>query len=237
MRHGEPLVELRDVVKDYRALRPLRVSQLALREGQSVALTGIDQVMAEVFVDLVTGATLPDSGEVVAFGTPTTSIRDGESWLRALDHFGLLSERAVLVEQFTAEQNLVLPFSLDLAHVPDTLRDEVRRLGSEVGLTASELALPSSQLSPLARLRIRLGRALALGPRVLLAEHPNASVSSADTQAFAADLSRIIAARRIASIVLTADQAFAASVADEVLTLQPATGALKASSGWRRWFS
>jgi hypothetical protein len=36
-------------------------------------------------------------------------------------------------------------------------------------------------------------------------------------------------------IALTADEAFARSVADRVLALNVATGDVKALSGWRRW--
>jgi|SRR5688572_22871724 ABC-type lipoprotein export system ATPase subunit len=237
MPYGELILQLRGVAKNYRGLRPLRIAALDLRERQALALLGFDQVTAEVLVDLITAVTVPDEGEVIAFGRPTTAISDGDAWLKALDRFGLLSDRAVLVEQFTAEQNLVMPFSLDLEAVPDALRDRVRALGAEVGLDEHELAQPAGLLSPGSRLRLRLGKALALNPRVLLAEHPNATLSSADTPVFAADLSRIIASRGLAALVLTADPGFAASVADEVLTLQPATGALKRSGWWGRWFS
>jgi hypothetical protein len=71
---------------------------------------------------------------------------------------------------------------------------------------------------------------------VLLAEHPNASLSADDTASFAADVSRIVSSRGLASLVMTADRTFASAVAEEVLTLQPATGELKRSAGWRRWF-
>jgi predicted ABC-type transport system involved in lysophospholipase L1 biosynthesis ATPase subunit len=233
---GDRLVEIRGVSKDYRGLRPLRVARLELRAGQSIALLGFDRLMAEVLVDLVTGATIPDAGEVVVFGQPTTAIPDDQAWLAQLDHLGLLSERAVLVEQFTAEQNLIIPFTLDLEGVSDSLRIRVRQLGDEVGLAGTELAAPVSSLPAAARLRIRLGRALALAPRVLLAEHPNASLSPEDTAAFAADFSRIIGDRRLAALVMTADRTFANAVCEEVLTLQPATGEVTKSSGWRRWF-
>lgn len=230
------LVGLRDVTKNYQGLRPLRVAHLELRTGQSVALLGFDQVTAEVLVDLITGATPPDTGEVTVFGEPTTAIPDEAAWLALLDRIGLLSERAVLVEQFSAEQNLILPFTLDLESVPDAVRIRVHQLGEEVGLTREDMRTPAARLTPPARLRIRLGRALALEPRVLLAEHPNAAVSADDTAAFAADLSRIIAKRRLAALVMTADRTFASAVSSEVLTLQPGTGELKRSAGWRRWF-
>jgi hypothetical protein len=37
--------------------------------------------------------------------------------------------------------------------------------------------------------------------------------------------------------VLTANDRFARAAADDVFVLQLATGTLKLSSGWRRWFS
>lgn len=232
----ELLVALRDVTKDYRGLRPLRVARLELHAAQSLVLLGFDQVTAQVMVDLITGATVPDSGEVTVFGETTTAIPDDAAWLALLDRIGLVSERAVLVEQFSAEQNLLLPFTLDLESVSDVLRARVQQLGEEVGLTQRDMAAPAGGLPPLARLRIRLGRALATGPRVLLAEHPNAAVSGSDTAAFAADLSRIVASRKLAALVMTADSTFAAAVSEEVLTLQPSTGELKRASAWRRWF-
>jgi ABC-type sulfate/molybdate transport systems ATPase subunit len=82
-----------------------------------------------------------------------------------------------------------------------------------------------------------LGRALAINPKVLLAEHPNATLDREDAARFGADLKRIVNARGIAALVLTADQEFARAAADEVLVLHPATGTLKSSSGWRRWFT
>ena len=84
------------------------------------------------------------------------------------------------------------------------------RLADEVGLDARTICASRWRRSqPPTRLRVRLGRALALDPRVLLAEHPNASLPPDDVAAFAADLSRIVAGRRIASLVLTADRTFA----------------------------
>lgn len=238
MPDSEALVDVRGVSKDYRGLRPLRIEHLELRAAHSVALLGFDLPMAEVFVNLVTGAHLPDSGEIRVFGRLTSDIREPDEWMTTLDQFGLISERAVLVEQFTAEQNLAMPLSLDIADMSTALRTRVRRLAEEVALTTQELGALTGTLSPMARLRLRLGRALAPGPKVLLAEHPNASIPADEAASFAADYARIVGERRLGSIVLTADRTFAAAVADQVFTLQPATGALQSSGrGWRRWFS
>jgi ABC-type lipoprotein export system ATPase subunit len=127
-----------------------------------------------------------------------------------------------------------MPLSLQLDELPAEVRTQVEGIAREVRLDDELLQRPLAALSGLMRLRVRLGRALALDPRVLLAEHPNASLSREEAATFAADLARIVAARRIASLVVTADEAFARAVARQVLALQPATGELK-RAGWRSW--
>ena len=237
MADGELLVELAGVSKDYRSLRPLRIQRLELRAGESIALLGLDAAMAEVLVNLITGAQLPDEGEVRVFGRSTGAITAVDEWVAELDRFGLISDRAVLVEQFTAEQNLALPISLDIEVMSPPVREQVRRLASEVGLAADRMAVATSALTPTDQLRLRLGRALALHPRVLLAEHPNAQLTREESPSFARDFRRIARDRGLATLLLTADAAFAAAGAGTVLELQPATGALKRRSGLRRWFS
>lgn len=236
MSSREVLVRLRSVSKEYRGLRPLRIETLDLHEGQLVALIGFDQAMAEVLVDLITAAIVPDAGDVVVFGQSTADIADRNAWLATLDQFGMLTERAVLLDQLSVEQNLALPFSLALDDLSSNVRERVAALAAELGL-GDRLADPVATLSAPHRLRVRLGRALALNPRVVLAEHPNATLDDGEQAAFAADLSRIAKQRGAACLVLTANHRFARAAADDVFELRPGTGALKPSSGWRRWFS
>ena len=233
----QTLVDIRGVTKDYQSLRPLRVAELTVREGQSIALVGFDRAMAEVLVNLITGASLPDTGTITVFGEPTTAIRDPDAWVDTLDRFGLISERALLVDRFTAEQNLAMPLSLEIENMSASLRAHAHGLAEEVRLPLEELPRPTGSLSTVSQLRVRLGRALALGPRVLLAEHPNALTSAADARLFAVDYANVISERQLASLVMTADESFASAIADEVFTLQPGSGILRPSPRWRRWFS
>src|SRR5688572_11964567 len=139
---AEPLVALHRVVKDYRALRPLRVEHFELLPGESVALLGLDHAAAEVFVNLVTAATLPDAGDVDIFGGPTRSITDSDTWFHSLDRFGILSERVVLVEQLTVEQNLTLPISLEVEQPPADVRTRVQHLADEVRIPVDRRGAP-----------------------------------------------------------------------------------------------
>ena len=229
-------VELRGVEKDYRSLRPLRVRALTVLDGESIALLGFDRGAAEALVNLITAATVPDAGDVRVFDRSTADIQDAHTWLASLDCFGIVSERAVVLDNMTVEENLTMPLTMALHAVDDAVREKVQSVAEEVGLSTADMRQPVASLSSSARLRLRLGRALVPCPRILLSEHPNALLEPGDLLAFAADYARIVSNRRLASVVLTADSAFAAAVTTRILTLQPATGELKPLSAWRRLF-
>ena len=230
------VLELAGVSKDYHGLRPLRIQELIVLAGEHVAIVGFDQPSAEIFINLVTGATLPDAGTITVFDRPTTAITDSADWLATVDRFGIVSERAVLLESLTVIQNLAMPFTLDIEPPDAGVTVSAEQLAREVGLPESAWRAPVAQLDRVSHVRVRLGRALALGPGVLLLEHVSAGLAPEDAAGFGADV-RAIASRRGAAIVAaTADEAFARVVAGRVLTLEPATGRLKPvrPSGWFR---
>ena len=230
------VLEIAGVSKDYRGLRPLRIHELTVGAGEQLAILGFDGPGAETFVNLVTGASLPDAGEIRTFGRSTSAIADSADWLATIDRFGIVSKRAVLLDQLTVVQNLAMPFTLDIEPPPDETRRQAERLAGEVGLPQAAWPRPVAELDAAGRMRVRLGRALALNPDLLLLEHASAGFGIADTAAIGADI-RAIATRRGAAVVAaTADIGFARAVAARVLTLDPATGRLKEQSAGG-WFS
>jgi ABC-type transporter Mla maintaining outer membrane lipid asymmetry ATPase subunit MlaF len=221
-----PVIELSGVSKDYRGLRPLRVEALTLNAGEQLAILGLDEVTAEVLINLVTGATLPDRGEVRVFGRPTSAIDVSADWLALVDRFGIVSHRAVLLDALTVVQNLSMPFTLDIEPPPEDVRVRAAGLAAEVGIPERAWARPVAQLDPGERVRLRLGRALALDPGILLLEHVSAGVARDQVAALGAEIGAIVKRRGSASLVATADEEFAGAVAARVLRLEPATGRL-----------
>jgi ABC-type transporter Mla maintaining outer membrane lipid asymmetry ATPase subunit MlaF len=221
------------VTRQYGALRPLRIADLAVQDGEQVAIIGLDQPAAEVFISLVTGAALPDSGTVEAFGRRTVDVADSTDWLTTLDRFGIVSDRAALIDQLSVAQNLAIPFSLEIEPPPPAIYAQARALALEAGLPAASVDAAAGALTPAERVRVRFARALALDPSLLLMEHPSATLQTQDALAVAHDLRRVLEARGIASITLTMDRDYAAAAAARMLTLEPATGALKESRGRR----
>jgi predicted ABC-type transport system involved in lysophospholipase L1 biosynthesis ATPase subunit len=221
------VVEFTGVSKTYGGLRPLRIAGLGVAPGDRVAILGLDQVAAEVFINLATGATLPDAGEIRLFGRTTSAITDSADWLATIDRVGIVSDRAVLLDQLTVVQNLALPFTLDIEPPPDRERARAEALAREVGLPEPSWSVPLVTLDAVAATRVRLGRAIALDPAVLLLEHASARVPPAALAPLAADSRALVARRGLALVAATADERFAQAVASRVLTLEPATGRLK----------
>jgi ABC-type lipoprotein export system ATPase subunit len=226
-----PLVEIAGLSKDYHGLRPLRIETLTLGEGEHTAILGMDRPMAETLLNLVTGAALPDRGVVTIFGRTTSSIADSEEWLAVVDRFGIVSERAVLLDALSVIQNLSMPFTLSIEPPPDDVRERAVALAREVGLEEPDWPRPVGALDAAGRLRIRVARALALDPGVLLLEHASAGLPADLVKTIGSHIRQIASRRGCALVALTADKEFAAAVAARVLTLEPATGRLTGRRG------
>jgi ABC-type transporter Mla maintaining outer membrane lipid asymmetry ATPase subunit MlaF len=226
-----PVLELSDVSKDYRGLRPLRIASLRVAAGERVAILGLDQITAEVFVNMATGASLPDRGDVRLFGRSTSAIADSADWLSVVDRFGIVSSRAVLLDALTVVQNLAMPFTLEVDPLSADVRERAVALAAEVGLPDAAHDRPVGELDAVGRFRVRFGRALALDPAIVVFEHPTVELSAQDVAVVAVRCRDVAVARKTATITLTADRDFGERVAGRVLALQPATGRLS-GDGW-----
>jgi predicted ABC-type transport system involved in lysophospholipase L1 biosynthesis ATPase subunit len=232
---SDALVTVRKLTKQYQALRPLRIESLTLERAGVVSLMGLDAPAAEMLVGLLTGAVLPDEGDIHLFGKSTRDVPDSDAWLEMLDDVGIVTDRAVLIAQFSVAQNVAIPFTLQVDPVDATTRLRVGRLAAEVGLTG-ELDTPVAQAAPDVVARVRLARALALEPIVLIAEHPTASLPRDQVKRFAATMARVARDRQLSLLAITGDETFASALGGQVLTHDPATGTLRPRSAWRKIF-
>jgi polar amino acid transport system ATP-binding protein len=228
-----PVIRFVKVVKNYGGLRPLRLADLTVDSSERIVLGGIDALAAEAFVNLVTGAALPDEGVVEVAGTPTAAIADGDAWLASLDRFGIVSDRAVLLEGSTFLQNLALPLTLEIDAIQPEIKRRVETLAAEAGLPVERLPAQIATATPEERMRAQLARALALDPAILLLEHPSAKLPREAAAPFGRDLAAIIVRRRITALAISEDADFAKPFASRWLKVDGATGAVNPAK--RKW--
>ena len=116
---------------------------------------------------------------VRVLGRDTAAITTGDDWLASLDRFGIVSPRAVLIEAATIEENLAMPFTLQIDPIPPDVAAQVSALAAECGIPADALKQTTGEASPAVRTRLHFARALAPQPALLLLEHPTAALPDA----------------------------------------------------------
>lgn len=213
------------------------MAALSLDAGDQIALLGFDAPAAEMLSTLVTGALAPEAGRVEVLGADTAALQTSDQWLALVDRIGIVTERAVLLDPLTAIQNLAMPFSLSIDPVAPDVRPRAEALAAESGLPPALWERPVGDLDGEQRTRVRLGRALALDPALLLLEHPTAQVERSAVVALGQHVRAIAERRRLATLTITADEPFARAVAGVVLTWNPADGSIARSKkrGWLSW--
>lgn len=233
MTPNQPVLEISDVVKDYRGLRPLRLQRLRLAPGEQIAIVGMDAPAAEMMTTLVTGAAVPDEGTVQVMGMSTTGISNADDWLRLVDRIGLVTERAALLELFTVVQNLAMSFTLSIDPPPDPIRARATALATEVGLSESLWDARVADLDADDKTRVRLGRALALDPALLLLEHPTVQVARAGVRPLGRDIGATAVRRGLTTLALTSDEDFVDAMGLRAMQWDPAKGTLRERArGW-----
>jgi predicted ABC-type transport system involved in lysophospholipase L1 biosynthesis ATPase subunit len=230
------LLEIRGLRKDYQGLRPLRIRELVVVPGDIMSIGGIDAIAAETFVRLVTGATLADEGDVSLFGRNTRDMVDGAAWLKSLDGIGMITARGILIGAFSVLQNVAMSLTLEVDPMDPRIIPQAGALARDVGIAQDAFDLPAGPMPPETQMRVHLARALALEPKLLIAEHPSAALPRPAVAAFGADLARVARSRGIALVAITADDLLARAIGGRRLELVAATGELRAPGFLKKIF-
>jgi predicted ABC-type transport system involved in lysophospholipase L1 biosynthesis ATPase subunit len=230
------LLEIDRLTKDHQALRPLRIAKLSVKAGDIVSIGGIDAAAAEVLVHLITGATLPDEGDVTLFGQNTRAITDGDAWLKSLDGIGMVTTRGILIEAFSVLQNVAMSYTLEVDPLDARVVPQAGALARDVGIDPGMFDVPAGKMPPEIKMRVHLARSLALEPKLLVAEHPSAALPRNVVAAFGADLARVAQSRGLALLAITADDVLAKAVGGQRLELVAATGELRAPGFLKKLF-
>jgi ABC-type ATPase involved in cell division len=230
---SEPLIEIRDVVKQYGGAVPLRIQRFNVGRMDGIVLSGLDAAAAETFVHLVSGASVPDEGTVKVAGVDTRAIATDADWLTSLDQFGIVTHRAVFIEALPVSANMALPLTVAIHPMAATTRVEVERLARLVQLPDARLDVPINTLTVAERLRVHLARAFAPRPAILLLERPTMGLTeSEEGAAFGRVLKEAASKSGCGFVALSDDGAFARESGATRLTLHAATGRVARTSRW-----
>ncbi len=168
-RPAAPFIAVRNVTKRDALGSPfLQVEHLDIGEGETIVITGMDEVRAEILLHTMTGRLLPDEGEVVLFGNPTSAIDAVEDWLPHLERMALLDPRQPLLEEWPVEISVLYPYAMDLSQPMDEPRqEEIRQRAMRFGISEADLELPMAEADARVRLCVHFLKSTARNPDIL----------------------------------------------------------------------
>ena len=150
----------------------------------------------------------PDAGRVAIETEAVSHLSDDELAQKRNQFIGFIFQFHFLMEDFTAQENVMIPMR-KLGVLSDTqMRDRAAELLDGVGL-GDKLRRPSRHLSGGEQQRVAIARALANDPRVILADEPTGNLDTANSERAFELLQNLVHERGKALLLATHNPAIA----------------------------
>jgi len=182
--HPEDIIRVDGVTKVFRQgeleVHALRGVDLDLHMGEFAALSGPSGCGKTTLLNLMGALDTPTTGIVRIDGTDITTLNKGDAADFRLAHVGFIFQAYNLVPVLTAYENA--EFTLLLRGMPaEKRRKVVEPLLERVGL-ADMMDRKPHELSGGQQQRVAVVRALATGPKIVLADEPTANLDSVSSE-------------------------------------------------------
>ena len=150
----------------------------------------------------------PDGGVVMLEAETVSQLPDDELARRRNEFIGFIFQFHFLMEDFTAQENVMIPMRR-LGQLSETaMRDRAAELLEAVGLS-DKLQRASRHLSGGEQQRVAIARALANHPRTVLADEPTGNLDTKNSQRAFELLRSIVQQRQMALLLVTHNPAIA----------------------------
>ena len=123
----------------------------------------------------------PDAGSVAIESETVSYLSDNALAQKRNEFIGFIFQFHFLLEDFTAQENVMIPMRRLGRLTEDEMRNRAGRLLDAVGL-GDKLTRPSRHLSGGEQQRVAIARALANDPRVILADEPTGNLDTGNSE-------------------------------------------------------
>ena len=217
-----PVLEAHDLHKTYiggdgGTINVLSGVDLSVSAREMVAIVGASGAGKSTLLHVLGALDKPTKGYVVIGGAPISGL--GEEELATLRNrsVGFVFQFHHLLREFTALENVMMPLRIAGKTVASA-RSRAEELLARVGLSGRMQHLPS-ELSGGEQQRTAVARALAMDPKVVLADEPSGNLDLANGEMLHELLTEVVNDLEIGMVVVTHNRSLAAR-AGRVLLLE-----------------
>jgi lipoprotein-releasing system ATP-binding protein len=163
--------------EDESRVHALRGVSLELAPGNIHAVVGPSGCGKSTLLYVLGLLDKPDGGSVSIESMPTINLPDPELSQRRNEFIGFIFQFHFLMEDFTAQENVMMPMRRLGKLSPGQMSERAATLLEAVGL-GDKLSRLSRHLSGGEQQRVAIARALANDPRVILADEPTGNLDT-----------------------------------------------------------
>jgi putative ABC transport system ATP-binding protein len=206
-----PALAARGVELSFGATPALRGADLAVAQGEIVAVMGPSGSGKSTLLHCLAGILVPDRGDIVFDGVRLNDLTEAARSELRRDRFGFVFQFGQLVPELSAVENVALPLLLGGMR-RDAAIKQAREWFGRLGLDGLERRR-SGELSGGQAQRVALARGLVAAPRVVFADEPTGALDSL-TGEQVMDLLVVTARELGTTVVLVTHEARVAAYAD-----------------------
>ncbi|MEO7723800.1 MAG: ABC transporter ATP-binding protein [Chthoniobacterales bacterium] len=159
----------------------LRGISLTLEEGTIHAVVGPSGCGKSTLLYILGLLDHPDRGQVLLGSEPVSHLPDDELSRKRNALLGFIFQFHFLLEDFTAQENVMIPMRRLGRLTEDEMRARAANLLEAVGL-GNKMQRSSRHLSGGEQQRVAIARALANDPRVILADEPTGNLDTTNSR-------------------------------------------------------
>jgi putative ABC transport system ATP-binding protein len=220
-RYEGTMIRLQQVTKQFPSeagtFTALKEVSIRIEKGEFIAIMGPSGSGKSTLLQLIGGLDLPSSGNIMVDGAEWNKLNEKERTLLRRTKVGFVFQNYQLLPMLTVEENVAL--SLAANKTPKSeIRARVQELLKDVNLEDKAKSFPS-RLSGGQQQRAAVARALAMKPRLILADEPTGNLDRKNGEAVLDLLSRLNRHEQITVVMVTHDP-MAAKKADRVIRIQ-----------------
>jgi simple sugar transport system ATP-binding protein len=185
MIEATPVVEMRNIKKNFAAVRALRGVDLTLYHNEILGLVGDNAAGKSTLMKVLSGAYLPDEGEILLEGEQahiTDPLKARQLGIEMVyQDLALVSKLSVAANVFLGREDAYKPKQLGLFRVMNQkyMEQETERLLDRLKINIASVRLDVEGLSGGQRQTVAIARATAFNAKVIIMDEPTAALSVA----------------------------------------------------------
>jgi ABC-type sugar transport system ATPase subunit len=221
--NGTPIVEMRNITKSFGAVRALRGVDLILHHDEVLGLVGDNAAGKSTLMKVLSGAYIPDAGEILIEGRPVHIAGPEEARRLGIEmvyqDFALANNLDVAANVFLGRE--IVRWQLGPIRVMNkwSMEQSARQLIERLKINIDSVRLKVENLSGGQRQAVAIGRAIAFDARIIIMDEPTAALSVAAIGQVL-DLIRELKAQGCSVIVISHRLEDIYAVGDRVIVLR-----------------